>query len=210
MRPYDGAPRILGGLDGIATLRGRHNGQNACCAAGAADILGLRGKDAHVIQHGLSTFPGLAHRMEEVGRIGGTLFINDSKATNADSAEKALLSFDRVFWIIGGAPKAGGIEALAPLFDRIERAYLIGAAEADFAETLEGRVPYRRCGTLDAAVKAAAADARWSPRPAPVVLLSPACASFDQFKNFEARGDRFRTLVASLSPDAAPSEESHP
>ncbi len=136
--------------------------------------------------------------MEEVGRIGGTLFINDSKATNADSAEKALLSFATVFWIAGGAPKAGGIEALAPLFDRIERAYLIGAAEADFAETLEGRVPYRRCGTLDAAVRAAAADARWSPDPAPVVLLSPACASFDQFKNFEARGDRFRALVAAL------------
>ncbi len=153
-----------------------------------------------MIQHGLSTFPGLAHRMEEVGRVGGTLFINDSKATNADSAEKALLSFDRVFWIVGGTPKAGGIAALAPLFDRVERAYLIGAAEEAFAETLEGRVPYRRCGTLDAAVKAAAADAKLSPDQAPVVLLSPACASFDQFKNFEERGDRFRTLVASLSP----------
>ncbi len=210
LRPYDGAPRILGGLDGIATLRGRHNGQNACCAAAAADLLGLRGKDAHVIQHGLSTFPGLAHRMEEVGHVDGTLFINDSKATNADSAEKALLSFARVFWIVGGVPKAGGIEPLAPLFDRVERAYLIGAAEAAFADTLEGRVPYRRCGTLDAAVKAAAADAKWSPSPAPVVLLSPACASFDQFKNYEVRGDRFRALVASLSPDAAPSEESHP
>ena len=97
-------------------------------------------------------------------------------------------------------PKAGGIEALARLFERVERAYLIGAAEAGFAETLEGRVPFRRCGTLDAAVKAAAADAKWSANPAPVVLLSPACASFDQFKNFEERGDRFRTLVASLSP----------
>ena len=200
LRPYEGATRILGGLDGVETLRGRHNGQNACFAAGAADILGLRGKDAHVIQHGLSTFPGLAHRMEEVGRVGGTRFINDSKATNADSAEKALLSFNRIFWILGGVPKTGGIEALAPLFDRVERAYLIGAAEAAFAETLQGRLPYRRCGTIEAAVEAAAADAKGSPIPAPVVLLSPACASFDQFKNFEERGDRFRTLVASLSP----------
>lgn len=197
MRPYDGRERILGGVDGISTLRGLHNAQNACFAAACADLLGLRGADAHVIQHGLNTFPGLPHRMEEVGRVGNTLFVNDSKATNADSAAKALLSFDRVHWILGGVPKAGGIEALAPLFDRVERAYLIGDAADAFTATLRGRVLSRRCGTLDRAVAAAAADARQAPGNA-VVLFSPACASFDQFRNFEARGDAFRALVSAL------------
>ena len=198
MRPYDGAEHLLGGIDGIPTLRGRHNAQNACFAAAAADLLGLRRKDAHVLQKGLATFPGLPHRMEEVGRIGDVLFINDSKATNADSAEKALLSFDRVHWILGGVPKAGGIEPLAPLFDRVARAYLIGDAADTFADTLRGRVLSKRCGTLERALEAAAADAR-AAGSHQVVLLSPACASFDQFKNFEARGDRFRALVASLA-----------
>ncbi len=197
MRPYDGRERILGGVDGIPTLRGLHNAQNACFAAAAADLLGLRGADAHVIQGGLASFPGLPHRMEEVGRRGDTLFINDSKATNADSAGKALMSFDRVHWILGGVPKAGGIGDLAPLFDRIERAYLIGEAADAFAATLRGRVLSRRCGTLERAVAAAAADARQAPGNA-VVLFSPACASFDQFRNFEARGDAFRALVAAL------------
>ncbi len=198
MRPYDGAPRILGGIHGIATLRGRHNAQNACFAAATADLLGLRGADAHVIQHGLDTFPGLPHRMEEVGRIGSALFVNDSKATNADSAEKALLCFDRIYWILGGVPKAGGIESLSPLFDRIQRAYLIGEATDAFAATLQGRVLSRRCGTLERAVAAAAADARQAPGNGAVVLLSPACASFDQFRSFEARGDAFRALVSAL------------
>ena len=197
MCPYEGRERILGGVDGIPTLRGSHNAQNACFAAACADLLGLRGADAHVIQNGLNTFPGLPHRMEEVGRVGNTLFINDSKATNADSAEKALLSFDRVHWILGGVPKAGGIEALAPLFDRVARAYLIGEAADAFAATLRGRVLSRRCGTLDKAVEAAAADARQGSGNQ-TVLFSPACASFDQFRNFEARGDAFRALVSQL------------
>ncbi len=197
MRPYDGRERLLGGVDGVSTLRGLHNAQNACFAAACADLLGLRGRDAHVIQHGLNTFPGLPHRMEEVGRIGSTLFINDSKATNADSTEKALLSFDRIHWILGGVPKAGGIGSLEPLFDRVERAYLIGDATETFAATLRGRVPSRRCDTLDKAVAAAAEAARQAPGNS-VVLFSPACASFDQFKNFEARGDAFRALVAAL------------
>ena len=198
MRPYDGAEHLLGGIDDIVTLRGRHNAQNACFAAAAADLLGLRGKDAHVIQRGLSTFPGLPHRMEEVGRVGNVVFINDSKATNADSAEKALLSFDRVHWILGGKPKAGGIEALVPLFGRVAHAYLIGEASDLFAATLRGRVLSIRCGTLERAVAAAAADAGAATGDA-VVLLSPACASFDQFENFEARGDRFRSLVQALA-----------
>ena len=197
LRPYDGPERILGGIDGISTLRGLHNAQNACFAAACADLLGLRGRDAHVIQSGLNSFSGLPHRMEEVGRIGNTLFINDSKATNADSAEKALLSFDRVHWILGGVPKAGGIEALAPLFDRVERAYLIGEAAEAFAATLRNRVPIECCGTLETAVAAAAGEALKG-FGNQTVLFSPACASFDQFKNFEARGDAFRALVAAL------------
>ena len=197
MRPYDGRERLLGGLDGLSTLRGLHNAQNACFAAACADLLGLRGADAHVIQSGLNSFGGLPHRMEEVGRIGDTLFINDSKATNADSAGKALLSFDRVHWILGGVPKAGGIEALSPLFDRVARAYLIGEAADAFATTLRGRVPSQRCGTLERAVSAAAADARQASGNQ-TVLFSPACASFDQFGDFEARGDAFRGYVAAL------------
>jgi UDP-N-acetylmuramoylalanine--D-glutamate ligase len=136
--------------------------------------------------------------MEEVGRIGRALFINDSKATNADSTEKALTSFDRIFWILGGKAKEGGIEMLRPHFGRIEKAYLIGAAADAFARTLEGEVAYSRAGTLEEAVAQAAADAARSAAPQPVVLLSPACASYDQFPNFEVRGNRFRDLVRAL------------
>ena len=126
------------------------------------------------------------------------LFVNDSKATNADSTEKALSSFSRVFWILGGKPKDGGIAALRPHFPKVEHAYLIGEATEDFAAALEGAAPYTRCGTLDVAVAQAAADAQTSALAEKVVLFSPACASFDQFKNFEERGDRFRALVHAL------------
>ena len=147
----------------------------------------------------LRTYPGLPHRMEEVGRAGKVLFINDSKATNANSTEKALASLERdIFWILGGKPKEGGITALEPYFPRIAKAYLIGEASDEFAATLEGKVPYERCDTLDVAVASAAADAAACAGPEPVVLLSPACASYDQFRSFEHRGDVFRDLVASL------------
>ena len=136
-------------------------------------------------------FPGLAHRMELVGSTRGVTFVNDSKATNADAAEKALLAYENIRWIAGGRPKEGGIEALRPLFPRIARAYLIGEAEAAFAATL-GDMPHARCGTLERAVGEAWADAR----PGDVILLSPACASFDQFADFEARGEAFRALAA--------------
>jgi UDP-N-acetylmuramoylalanine--D-glutamate ligase len=127
------------------------------------------------------------------------LFVNDSKATNADSAEKALSSFaGDIYWILGGKPKEGGIAALAPLFPRVRKAYLIGEASDAFAATLEGKVAYERSGTLDTAVAAAARDASASGAAEPVVLLSPACASFDQYRNFEVRGDAFRALVAAL------------
>jgi UDP-N-acetylmuramoylalanine--D-glutamate ligase len=150
------------------------------------------------IQSGLASFPGLAHRMEEIGRIDKAIFVNDSKATNADAAEKALLSFDDIFWIAGGKQKEGGIAPLAPLFPKIRKAYLIGEAAEDFARTLEGRVPFALCGTLEVAVTAATADALESDAGEPVVLLSPACASYDQFANFGARGEAFRDLAQAL------------
>jgi UDP-N-acetylmuramoylalanine--D-glutamate ligase len=150
------------------------------------------------MQTGLRSFPGLAHRMEQVGRLVRVLFVNDSKATNADAAEKALLSFTDIFWIAGGKPKTDGIEPLRGLFPRIAKAYLIGAASEEFACTLDGAARFARCGTLEAAVAAAARDAQTSAAVEPVVLLSPACASYDQFANFEKRGDAFRALVARL------------
>lgn len=191
----------LGSLSGIGTLRGRHNAQNALGAIAAVrECLNWLGQSADLDWQGaLASFPGLPHRMEEVGRAGKVLFINDSKATNADSTEKALLSFPRdVFWIIGGRPKAGGISSLAQLFPGVSRAYLIGESSEDFAATLEGKVAFEQSGTLDAAVAAAAKAAATSRGAEPVVLLSPACASYDQFKNFEVRGDAFRALVAAL------------
>jgi UDP-N-acetylmuramoylalanine--D-glutamate ligase len=174
-------------------LRGAHNGQNAAFAYAAARVLGV---ERDRIARAFETFPGLAHRMEEVGRLGRVLFINDSKATNADAAEKALLSFHDIHWILGGRQKAGGVEPLHPLFPRVAKAYLIGEASDEFARTLSGAVPFERCGTLCAATEAAADDAAQSSASEPAVLLSPACASFDQFANFEARGDAFRACVA--------------
>jgi UDP-N-acetylmuramoylalanine--D-glutamate ligase len=141
--------------------------------------------------------------MEPIGRKGRVLFINDSKATNADSAARALTCFSDIFWIAGGKPKTGGIKQLAGFFPRIRKAYLIGEAAAAFAATLEGRLPFVVAGTLDRAVELAAHDAAAAAEMAPVVLLSPACASFDQFRNFELRGERFRELVRAL-PGVAP------
>jgi UDP-N-acetylmuramoylalanine--D-glutamate ligase len=185
----------LADLTGIRSLRGAHNGQNAAAAVAAISAFDIA---PAVLQQGLATFPGLPHRMEEVGRLGPVLFINDSKATNADAAEKALLSFDDMFWIIGGKSKEGGIEPLRPLFPKIRKAYLIGASTEDFARTLGSDVLFERCGTLDVALERAASDAAASGADEPVVLLSPACASYDQFPNFEVRGDHFRNLVRAL------------
>ena len=182
-------------LDDARALRGAHNAQNAAFAYGAARALGL---ERNEIARAFASFPGLAHRMEEVGRLGRVLFINDSKATNADAAEKALLTFRDIHWICGGRPKAGGIESLRPLFQRVARAYLIGEAADEFARTLDGALAFERCGSLDVATAAAARDAVRSGAEEPVVLLSPACASFDQFANFEARGDAFRAAAGAF------------
>jgi UDP-N-acetylmuramoylalanine--D-glutamate ligase len=136
--------------------------------------------------------------MEQVGHIGNVLFVNDSKATNADSSAQALVCFDDIFWIAGGKPKTGGIESLRRFFPRIRKAYLIGEAAEAFAATLGDAAPHEIAGTLDNAVALAARDAALSKAQQPVVLLSPACASFDQYRNFEVRGDAFRALVQAL------------
>ncbi|MGB6535772.1 MAG: UDP-N-acetylmuramoyl-L-alanine--D-glutamate ligase [Xanthobacteraceae bacterium] len=192
----DGADAgVIADLAGIGSLRGRHNAQNAACAIAAALALGI---EPAVIQAGLKSFPGLAHRMEEVGRIGRVLLVNDSKATNADSAAQALGCFSDIFWIAGGKPKTGGIEPLRRFFPRIRKAYLIGEAAEEFAATLGTDVPHEIDGTLDKALAAALRDAETSAATEPVVLLSPACASFDQYRNFEVRGDAFRDLARAL------------
>jgi UDP-N-acetylmuramoylalanine--D-glutamate ligase len=199
MRAVDGRATAVAEISGIGSLRGLHNAQNAACAAAAALALGL---GPAAIQAGLRSFPGLAHRMEEVGRRGAVLFVNDSKATNADSAAQALACFTDIFWIAGGKPKTGGIESLRSFFPRIRKAYLIGEAAEEFAATLGAGVAHEIAGTLDKALAAAARDAATSAAREPVVLLSPACASFDQYRNFAIRGDAFRDLVQAL-PDLA-------
>ncbi|HFC04236.1 MAG TPA: UDP-N-acetylmuramoyl-L-alanine--D-glutamate ligase, partial [Rhizobiales bacterium] len=182
-------------LTNMASLKGKHNWQNACAAYAVARALGLSAEKTATAMH---SFGGLVHRMENVGHIGEVLFINDSKGTNADAAGRALATFDPIYWIAGGRSKEGGIEELAGYFGRISRAYLIGEAAEDFARTLDGKVPFNLCKTLDRAVDAAARDALAEGKKGAVVLLSPACASFDQYPGFDVRGDEFRSLVADL------------
>lgn len=182
-------------LRAMPALKGRHNWQNACMAYGAAAALGV---DITTIAAAMTSFPGLAHRMQQVARAGDIAFVNDSKATNADAAEKALSSFTNIYWIAGGIAKAGGIAPLKPLFGNVARAYLIGQAAQDFAGTIGTAIPHEGSGTLENAVAAALRDARRDGKPGAVVLLSPACASFDQYPNFEVRGDAFVKAVAQL------------
>ncbi|MFL5295094.1 MAG: UDP-N-acetylmuramoyl-L-alanine--D-glutamate ligase [Phenylobacterium sp.] len=177
------------------SLPGRHNWQNAAAAYAAAKGLGINAEEA--AEHLLS-FPGLAHRMETVGTLGRVRFVNDSKATNADAARQALSSYPKVYWIAGGQPKTGGIDDLADLFPRVAKAYLIGEAAPAFARALEGKAPTVQSGTMDAAVAQAYADASATGGDA-IVLLSPACASFDQYADFEERGDAFRAAVQRLT-----------
>jgi UDP-N-acetylmuramoylalanine--D-glutamate ligase len=196
----DGAPRRVLDLALAERLPGAHNAQNACAAYAAARACGI---DEAVATAAICSFPGLAHRQELVGAIGGIRYINDSKATNADATEKALLCYPAIYWIAGGLPKAGGITSLAVHFGRVRHAFLIGRATEEFAATLEGLVPFTRCGDLATALSAASQQARREGAPGAVVLLSPACASYDQFKNFEERGDTFRRLVTELEQTTA-------
>ncbi|MDQ0561391.1 UDP-N-acetylmuramoylalanine--D-glutamate ligase [Rhizobium mesoamericanum] len=190
-----GATKPIADLDGIQTLRGGHNAQNAAAAVAACLAVGVREEE---IRAGLMSFPGLKHRMQPVARRGSVVFVNDSKATNADAAAPALSSYDRIYWIAGGLAKAGGITSLTGFFPRIAKAYLIGEAAAEFAATLGEAVPYEISGTLERAVAHAAADAEEDDSGPLAVMLSPACASFDQYKNFEVRGDAFVSHVAAL------------
>jgi UDP-N-acetylmuramoylalanine--D-glutamate ligase len=194
-RAQNGRAELVADLDGIQTLRGSHNAQNACAAIAACLAVGVSVEE---IRTGLRSFPGLKHRMQPIGQRGGVTFVNDSKATNAEAAAPALSSYDRIYWIAGGLPKEGGIASLKPLYSRIAKAYLIGEAAPQFAATLGTDVSYEISGTLENAVRHAAADAERDKIAGAVVMLSPACASFDQFKNFEVRGDHFVSLVAAL------------
>jgi UDP-N-acetylmuramoylalanine--D-glutamate ligase len=185
----------IGDLKTAAHLPGSHNWQNAALAYAAARRI-IR--DPRSIFSSILRFPGLAHRIEDVGRIGKVRFVNDSKATNADAAVRALACFPDIFWIAGGKAKEGGIADLEPYFPRVRKAYLIGDAAESFGKTLSGKVAAVQSGTIERALKAAFDDARASKAEEPVVLLSPACASFDQFNDFEHRGDVFRELVRAL------------
>jgi UDP-N-acetylmuramoylalanine--D-glutamate ligase len=182
-------------LRDLPALRGRHNWQNACMAYGAATALGVSIPN---ILKAMQSFPGLAHRMQKVAELGNVSFVNDSKATNADAAEKALTSYDNIFWIAGGLAKAGGIESLRPYLGRVKKAYLIGVSAPELSKELDGDVAIVMADTIARAVQLAAADASASGLPNATVLLSPACASFDQYKNFEVRGDDFVNVVSRL------------
>jgi UDP-N-acetylmuramoylalanine--D-glutamate ligase len=191
----DRAQRRILDLGDAPRLPGRHNWQNAAAAFAAARALGVDARDA---AQGIKSFPGLAHRQELVATIDGVRYINDSKATNADATAKALACYDDICWIAGGVAKEGGIVSLAPYFPRIRHAFLIGEAAQAFAATLAGNVPSTRSGELATALR----QAHDMAQRGSTVLLSPACASFDQFTDFEARGDAFRRLVEALSAGA--------
>jgi UDP-N-acetylmuramoylalanine--D-glutamate ligase len=191
-----GRSEIVAELTAAPALAGKHNAQNAAAAYAATRALGV---DHRIIAQAFTTFAGLPHRLERSGTIGGVRFVNDSKATNANAAAQALAVYPRVYWIAGGVAKEGGIDDLEPFFPRVAKAYLIGQSAGDFADTLRGKVAVAMSGNLEAAVKMAFADAKASGEPHPVVLLSPACASFDQFKSYEDRGDQFKKFVAALN-----------
>ncbi len=177
-------------------LQGPHNAQNVAAAVAVARGLGI---DDDVIAGALASYPGLPHRMERIAEKGGILFVNDSKATNPTSAAPALAAFPpnpekRLHWILGGQPKSDDLAACDPFFGNVRAAYTIGEAGPMFARLLGDRMPVQQCGELDRAVAAAAGAAR----AGEIVLLSPACASFDQFSDYEARGDAFRAAVGAL------------
>ena len=195
-----GGDRLVLDLAEAPALPGAHNWQNACAAYAACRAVGLA---PEAIAAGLRSYPGLAHRQELVATINGVRYVNDSKATNADAAARALACYEPIYWIVGGQPKETGLDGLDGFHARIAHAFLIGEAEDAFAAALAGKVATSRCGTLAGAVAAAHALAQCEGRAGAVVLLSPACASFDQFANFEARGDAFRRLVQALQPAAA-------
>lgn len=173
------------------SLQGPHNAQNVACAIAACEAIGL---DAEAIERGLATYPGLAHRMERLGEVGGILFVNDSKATNPTSTAPALGAYPAIHWLLGGQAKGDDLDACLPHIGNVRAAYAFGQDGAKLAAILKGRVAVSEYADLKAATEAAAAAAQQGE----TVLLSPACASFDQFRDFEHRGDTFREIVAAL------------
>ena len=205
---YDGmgSPAVeVEDLRKIPSLQGEHNWQNAAIAYACAEALG---REREHIARAMHSFPGLAHRMERLGDVQDVLFVNDSKATNAEAAARALAVYDPIFWIVGGVAKDGGIKTLKEYMPRVAQAYLIGESAAVFAKDLDAwGVKYEICETLDRATRAAFDGAVASGHDNATVLLSPACASFDQYPNFEVRGDAFRAAVADLKGQPGLAEE---
>jgi UDP-N-acetylmuramoylalanine--D-glutamate ligase len=189
------ADGYLANFADAVTLPGDHNAQNAACAWATCRWLDI---SRETILEGLETYPGLPHRQERVAALGRITYVNDSKATNADAAARALSSYRNIYWILGGQPKEGGVAPLEPWFDRIRYAFLIGEASDLFAGQLAGKVPFERCGDLQSALMAAHARAQAEAGEPAVVLLSPACASWDQWKSYEHRGDAFRAMARAL------------
>ncbi|MBR9825920.1 MAG: UDP-N-acetylmuramoyl-L-alanine--D-glutamate ligase [Alphaproteobacteria bacterium] len=192
----DGASHPVVDLAHAEALPGRHNAQNVAAAFAVCRLLGI---GSRAISKAIDTFPGLEHRQQLVGRRNGVRFVNDSKATNAEAALQALNCYHDIYWIAGGRPKDDGLEVLKPVLSNITKAYLIGEAQTRFARELEGEVSFEACGDLATAVAHATRDAQATGREGSVVLLSPAAASFDQFKSFEARGEAFVAEVAALA-----------
>lgn len=193
----EGSAEKIVDLRELSTLKGLHNWQNAACAYAALKSRGLQ--DSEIVS-GFKSFPGLAHRQERIAELDGILFVNDSKATNAEATSQALECYkdSTIYWLLGGRPKEGGIQNLEAYFPKIEQAFLFGESSQLFALTFEGVTPFSECGDLSTALKKAYVRAKEDKKNAPVVLLSPACASFDQFRDFEARGDAFRQWVYEL------------
>ena len=181
-------------------LQGPHNAQNVAVALATVDALGL---DQARSRASLATYSSLPHRMERTAEHRGVLYVNDSKATNPASTAPALGAYPRIHWIVGGLPKGDSLDECAPHFDHVVHAYTIGEAGPVFADQLEKVMPVTRAELLANAVRSAMAHAK----PGEVVLLSPACASFDQFRDFEARGDCFRKIVDALIAEDATQQE---
>jgi UDP-N-acetylmuramoylalanine--D-glutamate ligase len=191
----DGKAVEVMSLTEIETLPGAHNAQNAAAAYAAARAICLK---SPTIVDGIRSFPGLSHRLQLIGKIDGIRYINDSKATNAEAAARALASYDNIYWIAGGRAKEGGLTALVPYLSHVRRAFLIGESADHMAAELRGRVDTKKCGDLKTAIGDATDAALRDGIAGAVVLLSPACASFDQFKDFEQRGIEFQRLVAEM------------
>ena len=185
-------------LAGMQSLEGRHNRQNAAAAYAVLRALGVAPADA---VQGFASFASLPHRMATVARAGAVRFVDDSKATNPEAAIPSLTSFADIYWIAGGKPKPGGFDALLPHLAAVRGAWLIGEAADAIAATLPDAIPATVARTLEHALPAAFVAARGSDAEAPVVLLAPACASFDQFTSYEARGDRFAALARDLAAE---------